>query len=130
MVNKVNVQVAIIKEEIEMVGNQMSNLGFNMARINVPRETDQPYLVTKPTIECDIIDNRSNQQSLPILNSGHESMNQVCCSHVELQKPGIENETSQSYLDASNLESFVEELNQDYYMHLTMAEEFSAMNGR
>ncbi|XP_073293161.1 LOB domain-containing protein 33-like [Primulina huaijiensis] len=124
-------QVASIKEEIEMVGNQMANLGFDMARIAAPHETDHPYFVTQPSIGCDVIDNRGSLQSLPISHWGHESMNQVFCSHAgTLQKPGTENENSQAFLDSSILESLVEELNQDYYLHLTMAEEFSAINGR
>ncbi|XP_073119818.1 LOB domain-containing protein 33-like [Henckelia pumila] len=122
-------QVASIKEEIEMVGSQMANLGFDMARIAVPRETDHPYLVTQPSMGFDITD---NLQSLPISHLGHERMNHVFCGQAEtLQKPGTTNETSQAYLDSSILESLVEELNQDYYLHLTMAEEFSAaINGR
>ncbi|KZV57495.1 LOB domain-containing protein 33 [Dorcoceras hygrometricum] len=112
-------QVASIKEEIEMVGNQMANLGFDMAGITLPRQTDHPYL------GCESIDDHGvSLHSFPISNSGHEFMDQaVCFSHVGT---GTENDSAHAYFNSSILESLLEELNQDYYM----AEEFSAMNGR
>ncbi|KAI3470772.1 hypothetical protein Pfo_027435 [Paulownia fortunei] len=105
-------QVASLEEEIEMIGSQMAYLGVDTASCAVYDETSNPYFVTQSSIRCDI-----TGHSLPVLHSGNASENQACCSHMELQHPGIEHETSQLYIDSSILERLLQELSQDYYVN-------------
>ncbi|KAI3458665.1 hypothetical protein Pfo_015328 [Paulownia fortunei] len=113
-------QVASLEEEIEIIGNQMANLGVDIASCAVPYGTSNPYFAT----QFDITGNCSNQQSLPILHSGNASVNQACCGHMELQHPGTEDESSEGYFNSSIFERLLEELNQDYYLLEELSQDY------
>lgn len=91
-------QVASLEEEIEILGNQVANLGVDI----VPYETSYPYFATQSI--C------SDQQSGTILQ------NQACCSHMELQHSGTADGISEGLVGSSIFERLIEELNQDYYL--------------
>lgn len=96
----------------------MANFGVGIASCTVSHETcSNPYTVAPSSIGCDVSSHCSNQQSLRILHSGDTSVNQACCSHIELQHPGIEHETSKLCFDSSILERLLQDLSQDYYVH-------------
>lgn len=108
--------MASLEEEIEIFGNQMANLGVDI----VPYETSNPYFATQSDM---ITSNCTNQQGLPNLDSGNASVNEACCSHMEMLHPGTD-EISQGYFDSSIIERLLtEELNQDYYLHEELSQD-------
>ncbi|PIN06699.1 hypothetical protein CDL12_20741 [Handroanthus impetiginosus] len=88
-------QVASLKEEIEIIGSQMANLGVDVASFMMPFD---PYFA----IQSEFTNTGISQQSLlPILPSEDASENQAISSHMETE---------------DDITRLLEELNHDYYM--------------
>ncbi|KAH6762699.1 LOB domain-containing protein 33 [Perilla frutescens var. hirtella] len=109
-------QVASLAEEIEITEKQMANLGINA----VPYETSNPYFFT----ESDITSNCTTAPGLPILHSMNSTVNQACCSQMELPHPGTSEEVFQGYFNSSIFDRLLEELSQDYYLHEEVSQDY------
>ncbi|CAA3006802.1 Hypothetical predicted protein [Olea europaea subsp. europaea] len=111
--------VANLEEEIDVIGNQMANLGVYTSNYETSQETFVPNAVLQFSPGHDIMGDHINQRNLQI-QRGNLSANQACSSQMNMQFPRgnvFEDEILQAYSGSSAFDRFYEELNQDIYLH-------------
>lgn len=116
---KFTMQVANLEEEIDVIGNQMANLGVYTSNYETSQETFVPNAVLQFSPGHDIMGDHINQRNLQI-QRGNLSANQACSSQMNMQFPRgnvFEDEILQAYSGSSAFDRFYEELNQDIYLH-------------
>ncbi|CAI9759740.1 unnamed protein product [Fraxinus pennsylvanica] len=111
--------VANLEEEIEIIGNQMANLGVYTSSYETSQQTYIPNDVLQFSPRYDIMCDHTNQQSLQ-LQQGNLSANQACSSQMNIQFPQgnvFEDGILQAYSGSSVFDRSYEELSKDIYLH-------------
>ncbi|CAI9772986.1 unnamed protein product [Fraxinus pennsylvanica] len=111
--------VANLEEEIEIIGNQMANIGVDAPQYVMSQETNIPNDILQFSSGHTVVDDHINQQSLQLQQAGNLSANQACSSQMNMQFPQgnlFEDEIFQAYSNSSVFDRFSEDFNQDIYL--------------